>query len=285
MKKFPNYFTTIIVIIIWGISLQPVYAQKNSIINSAAEPDYPPFSVVNPKGGIDGFSVELLRAVAKAVYLDVNFFSAPKDQIKKDLAAGKIQVLPLVAKNLENEQIYDFTESYLTFYGSIFVRMGDNRIKTEKDLVDKEIVVLKGDAAEEYVRRENISSRIILVDSFHEAFILLSQGKYDAVVAQRVMGDNLIDTYGIKNVVSTNYRLGGFRQDFAFAVKKGNTDLLVKLDKGLSTVKENGTFVVLYQKWFDKKIHTFNYWSLIFTAGLIFPVFVYFARFHEFTAL
>jgi ABC-type amino acid transport substrate-binding protein len=238
---------------------QSAQALENKVIKSASEPDYPPFCIVTAKGEADGFSVELLKAALKAVNLDVSFYTAPWSQIKQELADGKIQVLPLVGRTPEKEPLYDFTEPYLTFYGAIFVRTGDTRIKTDKDLADKEIAVLKGDTAEEYVRRENIPSRIVAVETYKDAFTQLSQGKYDAIVAQQRMGTSLIKTLGIKNVVAVDYRLDKFRQDFTFAVKKGDTGLLAELDKGLSIVKINGTFDKLYQKWFAEPEATLNY--------------------------
>jgi ABC-type amino acid transport substrate-binding protein len=243
-----------------------IWALENTI-KSASEPDYPPFCVVDANGNADGFSIELLRAALKAEELDVSFYVAPWDQIKQELADGKIQVLPLVGKTPERELIYDFTEPYLTFYGAIFVRTGDSRIKTDRDLWDKEIVVLKGDNAEEYVRRENVSTKIITTQTYTEAFQQLSEGKYDAVIAQQRMGTNLVKTLGIKNVVVVDYRLDAFRQDFTFAVKEGDSELLSKLDSGLASITRDGTFDSLYKKWFiEPEAKTSN---LVYLMGAI----------------
>ena len=258
-----------VLIVVGASSFQSACALENKIIKSASEPDYPPFCIVTAKGEADGFSVELLKASLRAVNLDVSFYTAPWNQIKQELADGKIQVLPLVGKTPERELVYDLTESYLTFYGAIFVRTGDTRIKTDKDLRSMEIAVLKGDNAEDYVRREKVSGRIVTVETYKEAFTQLSQGKYDAVVAQQRMGTDLIKTLGIKNVVAVDYRLDKFRQDFAFAVKKGDAGLLAELDNGLSIVKINGTFDKLYQKWFAEPGATLNYPLIILLIALI----------------
>lgn len=269
MNKKPVICIAAFLIIAIAGSFQSACALESKIIKSASEPDYPPFCIVTAKGEADGFSVELLKAALKAVNLDVSFYTAPWNQIKQDLADGKIQVLPLVGKTPERELVYDLTESYLTFYGAIFVRTGDSRIKTERDLRDMEIAVLKGDNAEDYVRREKVSGRIVTAETYKEAFTQLSQGKYDAVVAQQRMGTNLIKTLGIKNVVAVDYRLDKFRQDFTFAVKKGDAELLAELDKGLSIVKADGTFDKFYQKWFAEPGVALNYPLIISLITLI----------------
>lgn len=256
MKKNINkiFFLSLAFVILTGggsfLSVDKAHAQITDVIHSASEYDYPPFCTVNKDGQADGFSVELLRETLKAVHLDVDFYIGSWDQVKNDLAEGKIQVLPLVGRTPEREQIFDFTVPYISFHGAIFVRQGDNRIKSEKDLIDKEILVLKGDNAEEYVRRENISSKIITTDTYDEAFQLLAQGKYDAVIAQELVGTQILNKLKINNVVSAEKRLENFKQDFTFAVRDGDRELLAALNEGLALVVADGTFDRLHKKWF-----------------------------------
>ena len=133
MENKKKYIFTILVILSSVVFLfaKPADAE---VIKSATELDYSPFSFVNKTGQPDGFDVEFLRAALKSVGADVSFYIAPWSQIKQDLADGKIQVLPLVGINEERRKIYDFTDSFITFYGAIFVRQDDNKIKTENDL-------------------------------------------------------------------------------------------------------------------------------------------------------
>ena len=37
------------------------------------------------------------------------------------------------------------------------------------------------------------------------------------------------------------------------AVKKGNTELLKKINDGLGKIKANGEYAKIYKKWFDKE--------------------------------
>ena len=47
-----------------------VFSKKNKVYKSATEFDYPPFSVTE-NGKADGFSVELLKAVANEVGIEI----------------------------------------------------------------------------------------------------------------------------------------------------------------------------------------------------------------------
>lgn len=224
-----------------------------SPVRSASELDYPPFSIITETGEAGGFSVELLKAALHAKGMDVAFYVAPWGQIKQDLADGKIQVLPLVARTPEREQVYDFTKPYLTMFGAIFVREGDNRIKSVTDLQGKETLVMKGDVAEEYARKAGVSQNIIATDSYEEAFRLLSSGRHDAIIANNLIGDQIIAKNGIKNVVRVDYRIDEFRQDFTFAVREGDAELLGVLDEGLEIINVDGRFDRLYKKWFARE--------------------------------
>ena len=240
-----KYFYLLFIFLIFSPGL--IYAQET--IKSASEYNYPPLSIVTEKNEADGFSVELLRASLKAVGLDVEFYVGPWAKIKQDLAHGKIQVLPLVGRTPEREKIFDFSVPYHTMYGGIFVRTDETSINTLKDLADKEVLVMKGDNAEEFLLRENVSKHIITTESFEDAFKILSEGKHDAIVAQQTVGTQLIEKLGITNIIFIS-RIDKYKQDWTFAVKEGDKELLAILNDGLSLIITNGIFDIIHDKWF-----------------------------------
>ena len=150
--------------------------------------------------------------------------------------------MPLVGRTPEREEVYDFTLPYLSLHGAVFVRKGTKGINSISDLKDKEVVVMAGDNAEEFVRREKISDKIFTTHTFKEAFKDLNNGNYDAVLTQRVLGIKLLEEMGIDEIEPLNFQIPKFRQDFCFAVKKGDTELLASLNEGLSIVIANGTY-------------------------------------------
>ncbi len=241
-----------IICVVFSICFVDAFAHADitAIIKSASEYDYPPFCIVTKDGKADGFSVELLRAALEKVDVGVEIKVGSWAEIKDELKDGKIRVLPLVGRTPEREAIYDFTFTYLTLHGAIFVRKGNTEIQTVDDLADKEIIVMQGDNAEEYVIRDRVSPHIILVETYEKAMKLLESGKHDAVIAQRLMGIQLLKNLGISEIVPLEHRLDKFRQDFSFAVREGDKELLALLNEGLSIVMIDGTFQRLHEKWF-----------------------------------
>jgi ABC-type amino acid transport substrate-binding protein/signal transduction histidine kinase len=220
------------------------------VIHSASELDYPPFSVVEKDGSAGGFSVDLLQATLASMGRDVDFYVGPWNAVRTALEEGKIDVLPLVGRTPEREAYFDFTFPYLTMHGAIFVRTGTKEIQTRADLRNRTILVMRGDNAEEFVRREKLSDNIVTTKDYTEAFTLLASGKYDAVIAQKLIGLNIIKHQGITNVHQVGDALDGFKQSFSFAVKEGDKELLAILNEGLSYVMADGTFHALQEKWF-----------------------------------
>ena len=216
----------------------------------ASEPDYPPYCIIDGDGNPDGFSVELFREVAKAAGIEVTIKIGIWSQIMGDLAEGRIDALPFVGRTPEREELFDFTLPYLSLHGAIFVRKGTKGITSLADLKQKRVGVMKGDNAEEFVLRKSLSDFIISTNTFEEAFRMLKSGEIDAVVTQRVMGLELLKSMKVKSVVPLEILLPDFRQDFCFAVRKGDNELLSRLNEGLSIVFANKKFDKIHLKWF-----------------------------------
>jgi len=245
MKKFH-------VIIAMQLLLLVIQANPNTrqTINIASEPDYPPFCLVDEKGNAAGFSIELFRAAADAAGLRVNVRIGVWNQIKRDLISGRIDALPLVGRTPEREELFDFTIPYISLRGAVFVRRGTSAIHSLQDLKGREIAVMKGDNAEEFIRREGVSEKILTTNTFEEAFRELAAGRCDAVITQRVMGIRLLEAKKIKSVIPLDLQLPQFRQDFCFAVREGNRELLALLNEGLSIIIANDTYQKIRDRWF-----------------------------------
>jgi ABC-type amino acid transport substrate-binding protein/nitrogen-specific signal transduction histidine kinase/CheY-like chemotaxis protein len=206
---------------------------------------------VNRNSEADGFSVELLRASLKAMGKKVTFRTGSWSHVKSLLIDKSIEVLPLVGRTPEREEILDFTFPYLTMHGTIVVRKGaEANIRTLKDLNKKTVAVMSGDNAEEFLRRENTGAIINTTETFEKALSELSDGKHDAVVIQKLLALQLIRSHGFKNLRIAGPPLKKFVQSFCFAVSKGNYQLQSILNEGLSIVIADGTFNHLRAKWF-----------------------------------
>ena len=255
MKYRIFYPVTIFIVVLcsWTFG-SPAFAhlplQEKHTVLSAAEYDYPPFSLTDEQGHATGFSVELLDAALGALGHQVSFRTGPWSEVKQALIDHKIHVLPLVGRTPEREAYFDFTFPYMTMHGTIIIRDNETSINNVTDLKNKEVAVLKGDNAEEFLRRDKVTAKIITTDSFEKALIDLSHGHYDAVVIQKLLATQLMRKNNLDNLRPVGKPLTQFKQSFCFAVPKGDSELLAILNEGLAIVTQDGTFHQLRHKWF-----------------------------------
>jgi len=267
-----------LILILFLCAVTGVFSQQKTIpesqvsllgtITIGSEPDYPPFCFLDEQGNAAGFSIELFKAAAEAAGLRVEIKIGIWAKIKQDLVLGRIDALPLVGRTPEREEFYDFTLPYLSLHGAVFVRDGTTDIRSPDDLKNKKIAVMKGDNAEEYVLRKQISEAIYTTPTFSEAFRSLESGEYDAVIAQRIMGLYLLEDLGIKVIKPLDFQLPEFLQNFCFAVREGNQQLLRRLDEGLSIIIANQTYEKIRQKWFGPMFKEIIDFAAIFKIAL-----------------
>ncbi len=209
---------------------------------------YPPFCY-KEDGEATGFAVELFTAAAREMNLHVVYKTGVWSNLKQNLANGHIDALPLVGRTPEREAIYDFTIPYLTMYGCIVVREGNEDILSLEDLRNKEVGVMAGDNAEEFLHRVGLQKEAQPTATFREALKQLSGGQYDAIVIQRLLALQLMEELDLQNlkIVAEKERI--YSQDFCFAVKKGNAALLSRLNEGLYHLRNKGKYRSLRSKW------------------------------------
>ncbi|MBI9104502.1 MAG: transporter substrate-binding domain-containing protein [Spirochaetales bacterium] len=206
--------------------------------------------MTDEEGNVSGFSIELLKASLSIMGYNTIFRLGSWEEVKKALEYGEVEVLPLVARTPEREDIFDFTFPYLTRYGTIVVREDTQPPNSYADLSGKTIGVMKSDSAEEFILRSAVKVNTVRTNTFDDALQLLSEGSVDAVVIQKLLAYQLINDLNLTNLFVTSVILEDFKQSFCFAVQEGNSDLLQILNEGLALAVSNGTFERIQTKWF-----------------------------------
>ncbi|MDZ4198819.1 MAG: transporter substrate-binding domain-containing protein, partial [Kiritimatiellia bacterium] len=226
------------------------FTQGKPPILSASEAAYPPFCLVDAQNRADGFSVELLRAAIQAMGREADFRVGEWAEIKGWLERGEVQALPLVGRTPEREALFDFSVPYMTLYGAIVVRTDQTGIENLDDLRGKRVAVMKGDNAEEFLRREDRGVEIHTTPTFEQALRELAVGRHDAVVIQRLVALRLLAELRTDPLRVIPRPIEEFRQDFCFAVREGDSETLALINEGLALAIADGTYRRLHSKWF-----------------------------------
>ena len=84
-----------------------------------------------------------------------------------------------------------------------------------------------------------------------DTFMELKAGNVDAVINDLPVNDYYIVKTKATDVKRLDDKLTS--EEYGFAMKKGNTELKQKVDAALKTLKENGEYDKIYEKWFGTK--------------------------------
>ncbi len=237
--------------------------------------NYQPYTFMNEKGSPDGFSVEIVKAVATVMDLDLEIRADTWEKATKELERGTIDLLPMMAYSVERDKKFDFSVPHTIAYDAIFHRSGDKSLGSLKDLSGKTVIVMNKDAAHDYLLSSGLSEtmRLQLVDSLPEALRQLASGKGDAAIMPKLVGIITLRKMNLSNIEPSPSLIDRYTRPFSFAVKEGDQALLERLNQGLSIIKNTGRYDAIYKKWFggleDPHIPWKSALQLIFLAGII----------------
>ncbi|RRD89332.1 substrate-binding periplasmic protein [Conchiformibius steedae] len=215
---------------------------------------YPPFHFINEKGEPTGFEVEVLQATAKAGGFDVEIINTPRSGLERTLSDGTLDIWSsTISVKPERAEKMDFSQPFLQHDSKVIYLLDndDNKnIQTLQDFHGKTLAVNKfsKNPAELAAKITGSRSNVMITDSYHVSMKAVYSKRADGA-----LDNGYVLAYAAKQQPDFKMRsivVENEKKDFAFAVKKGNTELLEKLNKGLQTVKSNGTYDKLFEKWF-----------------------------------
>ena len=227
----------------------PAPAAKVYVVGTDAA--YAPFESQNEKGEIVGFDIEVVQAVAQKAGIEVKFLNTPWEGIFNTLNQGDRDLLvSAITITDERKQTMDFSAPYFDAQQLIAVKK-DSKIAKFADLKKLKVGVQNGTTGDEVVTKlqGKESVNIKRFESTPLALKELEGGGVDAVVA-----DNGVVVHYVNNNANSQFKTisdtSFASEQYGLAVKKGNAELLVILNKGLADVKADGTYQQIYTKYF-----------------------------------
>jgi glutamine transport system substrate-binding protein len=252
-------FTTILSLSVLSLAACGSSQQGNSdkTANAAGQPltvvtnaTFPPFES-QTGSDIVGFDIDLINAVAKAEKLQVNVSNTAWDAMFDGIDRGKAQIaIGAITMSDDRKQKYDFSDPYFEAKQLILVPKNSTVSKLD-DLKGKKVGVQSATTGEKVLqdRFGKTYEGIKGFDDIPAAIDDLTNGRLNAVVV-----DKAVVLEYVKKVGSQNFKIvddPSFKPEYyGILVKKGNKDLLNKLNDGLKKVKQDGTYDQIFKKYF-----------------------------------
>jgi polar amino acid transport system substrate-binding protein len=212
---------------------------------------YAPFESQNEKGEIVGFDIEVLQAVAAKAGIEVKFVNTPWEGIFNALGQGdRDMVVSAVTITEERKGTMDFSDPYFDAQQLIAVKE-NSKIAKFADLKKLKVGVQTGTTGDEAVTKllGKTSTNIKRFESTPLALKELESGGVDAVVA-----DNGVVIHYVANNPGGKFKTVSDKEfvpeQYGIALKKGNTELQGKINKGLADIRADGTYDKIFTKYF-----------------------------------
>lgn len=210
-----------------------------------------PVIMHDAKGHASGFEAELLQAVAEKqgfkVEYTIDTWKGLLHKLEKneaDLVLGSITITD------ERKKTMDFTESVLSYKTGVMVVPKLASAKRFSDLKGKKVNLRKNTVYEKLVpifSNESESNMVYPESVWGQVKSLLS-GESEAMVGASITLEYYKNQHPEQNF-HIIYEDDMPVSHYGWAVRKGDTELLNRLNMGLNKVKQDGTYNKIYQKY------------------------------------
>lgn len=219
------------------------------------EPTFPPFDTTDEEQNIVGLDMDLITAIGEDQGFEVTFENLTFDGLVPALKAGNIDIIAagMNKDDPERQKQVDFSDAYYESKLMVAVTEDNNTIKSVDDLTpDMKVAAQTGTTGatktQELADEGKIAEAVIL-DGLDTAMMQLLNGDVQAVINDKPVTEAYMKKQPDK-IKMVGEPLNA--ENYGFAVQKGNTELLEKINAGLANIKEDGTFDKLVDEWFNK---------------------------------
>lgn len=250
MKRFTFVLAILMAI---ALVLSACAGQSNKLVVGTSA-DYPPYESKDTQTNeFVGFDMDLIREIGKRAGLTVEIKDMPFDSLIAAVQEGKVDaVIAAMQKSAARQEKVDFSDGYHTQVDAFLVK-GDSPITMTKpqDAAGLKIGVQTGTLQEQWAVDNLVplgtkEDQIFRYERVDQGALDVANGRIDVLFINADPAQELAKNQGLKVALVTGDTVAAPQ---AIAVKKGNADLLMKINAALAAMVKDGTIQQLQQKW------------------------------------
>nr|BEL00458.1 basic amino acid ABC transporter substrate-binding protein [Dehalococcoides mccartyi] len=216
-------------------------------ITVVTDATWAPFEYVNEQThAIEGFDIDLMKAIAEKANLEVTFQNVAWDALLAGMATGQYKVaissITILPDRLEK---WLFSEPYFNAGQMVCVQKTNTTILSHDDLTGKRVAAQTGTTG--FFEAQKIANATVKsYDEIGLAFQDLINGQIDAVICDNPVAIDYVNVNPDKlKKVGTAFT----DEYYGISVAKGQTEILSRINLGLAAVIADGTLDQLIAKW------------------------------------
>ncbi|MGC3999257.1 MAG: transporter substrate-binding domain-containing protein [Anaeromyxobacter sp.] len=232
-----------------------------------AQRDYPPYEFLDASGRPAGFNVDLTRAVAEVMGMQVEFRFGSWAEVRGALERGEVDALEGITWSAQRAEAMEFTPPTTVVQHALFARKGTPPAPGLEAVAGKRVLVFRNGFMDELVTRDGRAAEVIRTATAAEALGRLAAGEGDYVALALLPGmyilrerrlDGLVEPVAPR-IVSEKY---------GYAVRRGDDALLARLQEGLAILKRTGRYDAIEERWLGVMEPAGLPWRTVAEVGL-----------------
>ena len=206
---------------------------------------FPPYEFVGDDGNVQGIDADIAAAIADKLGMKLEITDMEFDSLIPALQSDTIDVaLAGMTVTPDRQENVDFSDSYAKGVQVIIVKDGSD-IASPDDLEGKSIGVQTGTTGDIYFTDDYGQEHVKQFNNGPLAVAALVNGQVDCVVIDQEPAKNYVAANSGLKILDTAYA----DEDYAIAIKKGNTELLDKVNGALKELQDDGTVQSIVDKY------------------------------------
>ncbi|BBK35091.1 cyclohexadienyl dehydratase [Allostella sp. ATCC 35155] len=225
-----------------GASSRLDLVREHGVLRPCIWPDYYAVTYRDPRSGrLEGLDIDLARALAQDLGVQVEFVETSFANFMDDLEQGRCDVAMFgVGITPARRERVDFTRPYLVsgIYG--VAPKASRRIRAWGD-VDRPGVVVAvqaGTFMEPFMRDYLSHARLMVVRAPQSREIEVQSGRADLFVTDYPYSRRMLDQHDWARLIAPEKPIG--RTGYAYAVAKGQPEWLARLDAFVASIRADG---------------------------------------------
>ena len=221
-------------------------------VRIAHQVDFAPFADVKDGQSV-GLAVEVVRAAAERVSIDVEFVRVPFEEVQGTLNDGRAVAIFPLAITPERQRLFDFSAPLYSGGGGLFVRAPNATPKDISELSGKIVVTPRTGPLAAYIERTAPTVKLMVTSDYKESLVRLILGDADAAALNYYVGAALAaQLYAGKVTIPRTFFTQTVGGPGLGVRKDEQAELLSRFNAGLAAIRADRTWQNINDHWTKK---------------------------------
>lgn len=243
------------------LSAASAFAGSIEKVRIGTEGAYPPFNMIDKDGELQGFDVDIAKALCEAADVECEFVIQDWDGIIPGLLAKKYDaIIASMAITEERKKKVAFTDKYYMTPARFIAEKGSDFEISPEGLEGKTVGVQRATTHENFLR-DNFGDYVTIrsYPTQEEANMDLQSGRVDLIIA-----DSIVLLEGFLNTeAGQDYEFVGpgytdeewYGEGIGIAIRKEDQELVNLFNQAIRTIRENGVYKSINDQYFDFDVY------------------------------